>query len=168
MEKLSLFGLAILLGGTLQASEKISYARFLEVCKTREGRKEKNEPEQNKPQQIKILCVDEKLVWKPAASATFGLEQKRKLNARLFSDRYHVETPEYALSLSEAAVDCPRMREFLETVAVEKPLSCADVLNRENGLKHICKTAVDSAVAATPDIADSVPTGRVRSACGEK
>lgn len=148
------------LASSAQAGGELTYEEFLEACKNPDS-----QGAQIPPEQVKVLCVDEKLIWQPIESGTVNLEQSRLLSAELFSDKYHVNAEEFPLDLPEAAVACPRQREILETAVVEKPLSCAQVLNEKRGLKEICREAINSAIAANPDIVESVPTGRIFSAC---
>lgn len=162
MKKLLMTVVLAAFAGGVQAGDNLSYEEFLEACKNPDS-----QGAQIPPDQIKVLCVDEKLRWQPTESGIIDLDQSRLLSAELFSDKYHVNAEEYVLELPEAVTSCPQQREVLETAVVERPLTCAQVLNEKRGLKEICQEAIDSAIAANPDIVETVPTGRTFSTCGD-
>lgn len=160
MKKLIYGALLCCIAGVTHAGENLTYEEFIEACKNPDS-----QGAQIPPTQIKVLCVDEKLRWQPTESGTIDLGQSRLLSAELFSDKYHVDASEFTLEMPEAMTTCPQQREVLETAVVEKPLSCAQVLNEKRGLKEICQEAIDSAIAANPDIVETIPTGKIFSTC---
>lgn len=160
MKKLLMTVALVAVAGSAQAGNSLSYEEFIEACKNPDS-----QGMQIPPEQIKVLCVDEKLRWQPTESGVINLDQSRLLTAELFSNKYHVKQQEFVLEMPEAMTSCPKQREILETAVVEKPLTCAQVLNEKRGLEEICREAIDSAIAANPDIVESVPTGREFTTC---
>lgn len=141
---------------------ELTYDQFVESCKNPDAY-----GHQRPPEQIKVICEDEKTRWVPVESAPFELPTVASLTAELFSDKHHVAKEYYAQPGGENSGVCPRLREDVGDTAVELSLTCAQVLNEKRDLEDICLDAIASAEAANPDIREYVPTGNTYEPCGE-
>lgn len=141
---------------------ELTYDQFVKSCKNPDAF-----GHQRPPEQIKVICKDEKTRWVPVESAAFDLETIATLSAELFSDKHHVAEEHFPQPGGEANGVCPRLREDLTSVALELSLTCSQVLNEKRDLEDICLDAIASAEAANPDIRESAPTGNLYEPCGE-
>lgn len=121
---------------------------------------------QRPPEAIKIQCKNVRTGWQQIESGATGLAESRVVTAELFSDKFEVAAVDYNINTPEANVVCPRLREVVQTVAIEKSLTCGQILATEDGMDKICLDAINEAISANPDLVQTTPTGRLYSVCG--
>ena len=142
---------------------ELTYEQFLESCQNPDAF-----GHQRPPENIKVICADERTRWVPVESAPFELDTTAVLSSELFSDKHHVALETYPQPGSEANGVCPRLREDLTSAVVEFSLTCSQALNNKAGdLEDLCQDAIATAEAANPDIRESEPTGRFYEPCDE-
>ena len=121
---------------------------------------------QRPPEAIKLQCKNVRTGWEQVESGATGLTETRVITAELFSDKFEVAAVDYNIATPEANVVCPRLREVVQTVSIEKSMTCDQILATEDGMDTICLAAINEAISANPDLVQTVPTGRLYSVCG--
>lgn len=121
--------------------------------------------QQRPPQKIKILCKNAMTSWQAIESGPLALEESRSINAELFSDKYHVSSADFQIATPEHVTTCPRFREVIQSVTLERALTCEQVKADDQDLKDLCLQVIDEEIAANSDLVEVKATGRTFSGC---
>lgn len=121
---------------------------------------------QRAPQNIRVLCTDSRLVWAASAPGEVNLPCRRKVTSGLFADKFFVNAEQRELPIYAKSGSCHRFKEIEETLTVERPLSCAEILAIKGELTDFCSSVVEAAKGANPKLVEVRETGNVRDTCG--
>lgn len=161
MKKLSLAIALTVIGTVAHATHPVlSFEEFRDSCQN-----PGSHGAQRPPENVKIQCKNVRTGWQQIESGSTQLSESRTVTAELFSDKFEVCAQDFNIAQPEANVVCPRLREVIETVQIEKSLTCAQILATEDGLDKLCLDAINEAISANPDLVQSEPTGRTFSVC---
>lgn len=161
MKNLS-FALVLALGSiSAFAAPSLSFEDFRDSCQNPGAH-----GAQRPPEAIRIQCKNVKTAWQQIESGSTGLQESRVITAELFSDKFQVCAADFNIQTPEANVICPRLREVVQTVSIEKSLTCAQILATDDGMDALCLAAINEAISANPDLVQTTPTGRTFSPCG--
>jgi len=121
---------------------------------------------QRAPQNIKLLCTDTRMNWLAAQPGEINLEAKRRVTTGIFADKFFVDAVETEIPIIAKSGSCHIYKEVEETITVERPLSCAEILAMKGELTDLCASVLDAAKGANPKLVDVRETGRQYDTCG--
>lgn len=142
---------------------ELTYAEFLSSCQNPGAF-----GHQRPPQSIKIDCKNVYTGWEQIESGSFSLPESRQITSEIFSDKYHVSVADYSIETPDRRVTCPRLREVIQRVTVEKSITCEQILANPQSLETLCLQVIDEAVANNPALVVSSTTGRVYNVCSDE
>ncbi len=152
-------------GSGLQA-RSISFAEFKDRCANPD--KYRGDV-QRAPENIKVQCTDVSRAFVADASGQMPLPSSRSVTTALFSDKFNVDADTKAYpsdAKSAAAGSCLRYKEVQNTVAVEKQLTCGEILSWKGDVEDFCAANLESLKSANPKLIDTRDTGAVIDTCG--
>lgn len=161
MKNLSLALALTVIGSIAHAAPILSFEEFKDSCQN-----PGSHGAQRPPENVKIQCKNVRTGWQQIESGSTGLAESRIITAELFSDKFEVCAQDFNIAQPEANVVCPRLREVVESVQIEKSLTCGQILATEDGIDELCLDAINEAISANPDLVQTTPTGRLYSVCG--
>ncbi len=124
---------------------------------------------QRAPENIKVQCTDVSRAFVADASGQMPLPSSRSVTTALFSDKFNVDADTKAYpsdAKSAAAGSCLRYKEVQNTVAVEKQLTCGEILSWKGDVEDFCAANLESLKSANPKLIDTRDTGAVIDTCG--
>ena len=157
--------LAMLLGSNFvyASNGELSYDEFLTSCQNPGAF-----GHQRPPQSIKVQCKNVLTGWEQIEAGSLSLDESRMLTSEIFSDKYHVSAVDFQIETPERRVTCPRLREIVQRVTVEKSLTCEQIIANQQGLKELCLAVIDEAIASNPELVQTTATGRVFNVCADE
>jgi hypothetical protein len=124
---------------------------------------------QRPPQNIRIQCTDRRTSWIAGKPGQLPLTGSRFVAAGVLSDKFFVGAEEGMVPFAQAGGSCLRFHEVLESVTLERSMSCAEVLGMKGSLSDFCSSVLDSSKGGSKTgsgkWADRVETGRVADTC---
>ena len=121
---------------------------------------------QRAPQNIRIQCTDDRHEYVATAPGSLDLPGARTVTAAVFSDKFNVDSQSKAVpGAGDKAGSCMRFKEVEQTLTIEKPLSCDDILSIKGDLSDYCQDATDLAKGVNPKLIDSHDTGNAVDTC---
>jgi hypothetical protein len=121
---------------------------------------------QRAPQNMKLQCTETRLGWIAAAPGEMNLPARQMIVSGVFADKFFVNAEQAEMPVFAKAGSCLRFREIQETVTVERPMACNDLLSFKGSLAEFCGSVVAGAKSTNPKLVDSQETGRMIDTCG--
>ena len=141
----------------------LTYEQFLSSCQNPGAF-----GHQRPPQSIKVDCKNILTGWEQIEAGSFSLPESRMVTSEIFSDKYHVSLVDYMVETPDRRVACPRMREVIQTVIVEKSITCEQILASPQALENLCLQVINESVASNPALVTTSTTGRVYNVCSDE
>jgi len=143
------------------AASAVTWAQFQAYCHS-----PKTGPVQATPENIRLRCTDYHREYINAAPAEFPLEETRRVQAHLISDKYFVHYEPTSVPTTGKAGTCARFKEVEKSFSIERVLTCNDILGMKSTPEEICLSALDRAKGGNPKLIQVQDTGRVIDTCG--
>jgi hypothetical protein len=121
---------------------------------------------QRAPENIKIQCTDITHQYVADSSGSVPLPGGRQVLTALFSDKFDVDAQSKLYAMDSKDGSCLRYKEVQQTLTVEKPLSCNDILTLKGDINDYCEQNLDSLKSANPKLVEVKDTGAVIDTCG--
>ncbi len=121
---------------------------------------------QRAPQNIRIQCTDSHVTWVAAMPGEVFLPGNRRVTSGVFADKFFVDARQHEVPIFSKNGSCHRFKEVEETMTIERPVTCADVLSMKGDLGEFCQSVLDSTKGANPKLIDVRETGRMIDTCG--
>jgi hypothetical protein len=118
------------------------------------------------PQNIKIQCTDQRTTWMAAQPGEVELPSQRTVISGVFADKFFVNAEQSQVPIMSKAGSCHRFKEVEETVTLELPLTCDQILGIKSSLAEFCTSQLDLAKGANPKLIETQETGNVIDTCG--
>jgi hypothetical protein len=121
---------------------------------------------QRAPQNILLRCEDRRLIWQAAPSGEVALPGSRQVASGVFTDKFYVEAQRREVLVAGKSGSCHRFKEVEETLVVERPLSCDEVLGIKGDLTEFCASLTEATKGNNPKAVEWKDTQRVIDTCG--
>ena len=148
--------------GQIAAAKSISWDEFRARCES----PDKFPDVQRAPQNIILTCRDERLNWMAAPQGEINLPAERTVTVQVSSDKFQVNTEQKAVEIMSSPGTCNRYKQVREKVAIEKSLSCAEVVGMKSDAADLCVSALDAAKSGNPKVVEVTETGKAFDTCG--
>ncbi|MBC7693194.1 MAG: hypothetical protein H7222_15625 [Methylotenera sp.] len=120
---------------------------------------------QRQPQNIVIKCSDVRLNWTAGKPGAVSLNGLRHVTAGVTANKFETSAITKEVPVEAKGGTCNRFTEMQETVAVERGLTCDELLSVKGDVVDFCAGAVDATKGSNPKLVDIVETGRVIDTC---
>ena len=120
---------------------------------------------QRQPQNIVIKCSDVRLNWTAGKPGAVSLNGLRHVTAGVTANKFETSAVTKEVAVEAKGGTCNRFTEMQETVAVERGLTCAELLSVKGDVVDFCAGAIDATKGTNPKLTDIVETGRVIDTC---
>lgn len=121
---------------------------------------------QRPPQNIKVECTDTQTSWTAAAAGEVDLPNHRKITTRVAADKFYVDENCEEFDVPSKGGSCQRFKEIEQSITIELPVNCDQVLGWKGTLGEYCAAETDKSKGANPKLVQTVDTGRVIDTCG--
>lgn len=121
---------------------------------------------QRAPQNIRVECSETAREFIAAAPGEVPLPGSRAVTTLVMSDKFYVNADESDVPVVSKGGSCLRFKEVERTLAVERPLSCGEILGMKGSMDDLCVSMLNAAKGANPKIVDVHETGTVIDTCG--
>jgi hypothetical protein len=126
-----------------------------------------NQPDiQRQPQEIVIRCSDVRLNWVAGKPGAVNLTGARNVTGAITSSKFDMAETSRDVAVEGKGGTCNRFAEVQEMVAIERGLTCDELLGIKGDIIDFCAMAVDASKGSNPKLVSSVETGRVIDTCG--
>jgi len=122
---------------------------------------------QRAPQNIRVQCTDTRMNWIAAPASALTLPCERRVGGAVFSDKFYVANSERDFEVSAKAGSCHRFQEVEETIAVERPVSCDEVLGVKGDVHDWCSSVLEGVRMSNPKAIERRDTNRVFDTCAD-
>ncbi|MCM2276646.1 MAG: hypothetical protein NDJ89_01050 [Oligoflexia bacterium] len=121
---------------------------------------------QKAPENIRIQCVDTSSEFVPAAAGEIPLAAGRMVVTTVVADKFYVAAGAQNVAVAAKGGTCLRFKEVEKTLAIERPMSCAEVVGMKGDPAEYCQASLDAAKSANPKLMQVRDTGRTVDTCG--
>lgn len=122
---------------------------------------------QRAPQNIRVQCTDTRMNWVAAPASALTLPCERRVGGAVFSDKFYVANSERDFEVSAKAGSCHRFQEVEETISVERPVSCDEVLGVKGDVHDWCSSVLEGVRMSNPKAIERRDTNRVFDTCAD-
>jgi len=122
---------------------------------------------QRAPQNIRVQCVDERLTWMAAPPNELTLPVERRVGSAVYADKFHVAQSIRDFEVQAKAGSCHRFQEYEERVAVERPVSCDEILTVKGDVHDWCASVLDGIRSTQPKVVERKETNRIFDTCAD-
>jgi hypothetical protein len=113
-----------------------------------------------------IECTDTSRSWAAAAPGEVALPGYRKITTRVTTDKFAVAEQESELEIPSKGGSCQRFKEIEQTLTIEVPVSCDQILGHKGTLAEFCSGELDKSKGANPKLVQTKDTGNMLDTCG--
>ncbi len=140
----------------------VAWEEFKERCATPE-----KFDVQRAPQNIRVQCVDERLTWMAAPPNELTLPLERRVGSAVFADKFQVAQSVRDFAIQAKAGSCHRFQEYEERIAVERPVSCDEILSVKGDVHDWCASVLDGVRSTQPKMVERRETNRIFDTCAD-
>jgi hypothetical protein len=120
---------------------------------------------QRAPQNIRIQCTDVQREFIAVQPGEVLLPSARMVASAVFSDKFHVDAQQIDVPVFAKGGSCMRFKEVEKTLAVERGLTCSDILGNKGDANEFCIGSLDRSKGSNPKLASVVETGTFIDTC---
>lgn len=121
---------------------------------------------QRAPQHIRVQCSDSTTEYVVGAPGQVQLAGSRVVSTTVLADKYYVAAGTEPVAVASRSGSCMRFKEVEKTLTIERPMSCAEIVNIKGSVSDYCASALDAAKSGQPKLVDVKETGKVIDTCG--
>ncbi len=117
------------------------------------------------PANIQVACKDVATRWVPAGEGAVAMGNTRYVTTAVQSDKYTVGASTEAVAAEGQAGACPKFKQVAESVAVNRAVSCEEVVAFPGTGTEFCTLVLNELRTVNPDAIVVADTGKTVDLC---